>query len=305
MRPVIPALVVCAVLLVLTGCPPKPFLRPDQGERIPAETPTANQLAWEVNDNARRLQAVEARDLEISAKGGGQAIDLVDANMSCAKPRHFSLQATVVGHQAVDIGSNDQEFWFWLKQGDGYLYHCAYADLSRGNVRMPFPVHPEWVLEVMGMAEMNPDGKYEVKVSDRTLNLIETTTSPSGQPIRKVTVFNRAVGNSGRHQVVAHLLQDGAGNTVCAASVAQVHFDKASGAVVPQKFTIVCAGEKQSDRMEMTMTLGGLQVNPQFDRNQMAARFTRPRLPGVPTYDLARGPEMPVSRVQRTGGFGY
>src|SRR5262249_10294438 len=94
MRPVVPALVVCAVLLVLTGCPPTPFLRPDQADRIPAETPTANQLAWEVNDNARRLQAVEARDLEISAKGGGQAIDLVDANMSCAKPRYFSLQAT-------------------------------------------------------------------------------------------------------------------------------------------------------------------------------------------------------------------
>jgi hypothetical protein len=286
--------------LLLAGCLPhnvRGGTGPDTAP-VPAKTPDVPGLVSYLNDNAQRLQSLECRDVSIDARQGSQPIGLSGV-MSCARPRNFRLQARVLGSPAVDMGSNDQEFWYWISKAEPpYLVHCAYQDLARGNVPLPFPFQPDWILETLGMAESNPNGKYELKVNPKTLELIEQTVSNQGQPVYKVTVFNRAPSGSGQPQVTAHLLQDANHKEICSAYVAEVQVDKGSGGVFPRRVTLVWPAEQ----VQMALKLDSVRVNGLVDRDRMAALFTRPQMPNVPTIDLARLPARPTGQVQRVRG---
>jgi hypothetical protein len=305
MRAILSCVGLGAVLL-LVGCKTWGFAHdrgnPPPPPRANAETPDAATLVGYLNDNARRLQSVESPDVFITARGGEMKGGLT-GKLSCQKPRSLRLQAIFMGSQAVDLGSNDQEFWYWFKQGEpNYLMHCSYQDLSAGNAKIPFPFQPDWILATLGMAEYDPNAKYVLnKDNPRTLELVEQTTSPQGVPLRKVTVFSRNGAGSGRPQVIAHKLQDANGKDICAAHVADVQYDQHSGAVVPKKVKLLWPAAD----LEMEMTFEKLIVNRGIDRDRAAALFTRPQM-NVPTYDLGRGPETPASPsgyVRRTGGF--
>src|SRR5262245_38083086 len=307
MRPIISAVALAAVLLA-AGCKNWDFVRnrnhPPPPPQASGETPDAPTLVGDLNASARRLQTVESRDVFIKARGGDMQGGLT-GKLFCEKPRDLRLVADFMGGQAVDMGSNQQEFWYWVKQGQPpYLMHCSYTDLAAGKARVPFPFQPDWIVACLGMGEYNPNARYLLnKENPRTLELVEETTSPQGKPVRKVTAFNRAGAGSGRPQVVAHKLQEADGKDICAAYITDSHYDQRSGAVVPKQIKLVWPAAE----LEMDMTLSKLVVNGGFDRDRAAALFTRPEMAGVQTYDLGRGPETPASPngyVRRAGAFG-
>jgi hypothetical protein len=197
------------------------------------------------------------------------------------------------------MGSNDQEFWYWIKRAQpAYVYHCSYDDYRRG-VRMPFPFQPEWIMEALGVATYDEAKQYEVRETPTAVQLIEQTVTPQGQAARKVTLFDRRQLAVGRFQVTGHVLQDANGKDIAYATVQDVQSDPVTRAVLPRNIRFVWPAEK----VEMKMKLDGLRVgaiNPQ----RAADLFTRRNLANLPSFDLARGPDTPGEAVQRTGGPG-
>ena len=297
MRQITSALGLAAVLL-LAGC--KPWLRPDPPTPPAAagpQTVDAATLVNSLNANAQRLQSLQVDDLEIQAHEGSEQVGLSGV-MSAQKPRDFRLMANVFGSQAVDMGSNNQEFWWWISKADPpYLVHCAYADLARGNVYLPFPFQPDWVVEALGMGAYNPAGTYQVKMNPKTVELIEQTTSLQGQPVHKVTVFDRATAGTQWPKVVAHVLQDSGGTEICSATIVDYRADKATGAVVPHRVVLSWPAQK----IRLDMTLDGVRVNA-LNEQRAAALFSRPQLRNVREIDLARLPAQPTGQVQRVRG---
>jgi hypothetical protein len=297
----IPSALGLAAILLLTGChhwPPTWQNPGDQARGRPLpDNVEASTLIRSLNDNAGRLQSLQAADLTIDAREGSQPIGLTGV-MSCQKPKNFRLVAYVLGSQAVDMGSNDQEFWYWISKADPpYLVHCSYQDLARGGVYLPFPFQPDWVLETLGMAEYNPQGNYQVQVTPRAVLLVEQTTSAQGQPVRKVTFFDRTTAASGRPTVIAHQLQDANSKEICSARVADVRVDSGTGAVYPRVVTLTWPAQK----IEMRMQLDGVRVNA-LPVGQPLQVFARPQLRNVREIDLARLPAQPTSQVQRVRG---
>src|SRR5262245_32557872 len=290
-------------LLLMTGCPPgggrNPFIRPTSNP-INRPDPTADTLIGEINQNAKLMQSVESRDLSIQASAGIQTIGLQGA-ISAQKPKNFRLQAKVIGKPAVDMGSNDSEFWYWITgQGESNpLVFCSYQDLANGKARMPFPFQPEWIIETLGMTERDPKATYQMVAQKNTFDLVEQTTSPQGQPVRKVTQFSRKPLADGRYQVTAHYLQDAKGETICSAHVVEQHFDKASGALVPRHVQLSWPAEK----MQLDMVMDRRGVNSPMDANRAAALFTRPNMGGVRSVDLAKAISQPMGYVQQAGAY--
>jgi hypothetical protein len=265
----------------------------------PGDTPSAAALVSYLNENARRVQSVDCRDLDLDAKQKLQSIGL-SGWMVCQKPRNFRMGANVTGKQVVDMGSNDREFWFWISQAEPpYVYHCAYDDFARGQARLPFPIQPEWIMEAMGIAECSSPEHFTVAVRGNTLELVEQATSPQGKPVRKVTVFNRVAAQGNAPQVVARILQDANGKEICSATIKEVQIDRATGAILPKKIRLVFPEEK----MELSMKLDGLTVNGQIEPQRTARLFTRPTMANVPSYDLARGPDAGAGQVRQTRGL--
>jgi hypothetical protein len=290
-----------AALLLTTGCHNFKGVWPAgntqaQGRPLPDSVDAAT-LVRSLNQNAAQLQSLQADDVIIDAREGSERVGLTGV-MSCQRPRNFRLVASVFGSQAVDLGSNDREFWYWISRADPpYLIHCSYQDLARG-VQVPFPFQPDWVLEALGMAEYNPAGAYQVAVGQKTVQLLEQTTSAQGQPVRKVTVFDKVTAPSGRPTVLAHVLQDSAGKEICSARIANVTVDRATGAVIPHKVTL----SWPSHQIEMTMQLEGVRVNA-LPAGQPLTVFARPQMKNVRELDLARLPPVqPTGQVQRVRG---
>jgi len=271
-----------AIVLLASGCNNWPHTRTEEAH-IPAEVPGVPQLVGYLNDNARRVQAIQCPQVAIDCKQGNQRAGL-DGMLVCQKPRNFRLRAKLFGQPAVDIGSNDSEFWYWISKADPpYVFHCAYQDLSQGNVAMPFPFQPDMVVAALGLAEYDPNKKYEVRPYDRYLELIESTTSPQGQPVQKVTVFNRAQAAPGQPQVIAHVLKDLRGNLICKATVYEVQVNRETGAILPKKVTLVWPPQ----RIEMALQLYDTQV-VSIAPDRATALFHRNDLATIPGYDLAR-----------------
>src|SRR5262249_29185997 len=123
-------------------------------------TPTTTELVEYLNRNGKQIQSLECQDLDLDCKQRNQPVGL-RGKMTCAKPRNFRMGASVVGSEGVALGSNAQEFWYWISKADPpYLFHCSYTDLARGQVNMPFPFQPEWVMEALGMGDYGRPENY-------------------------------------------------------------------------------------------------------------------------------------------------
>jgi hypothetical protein len=291
------AMVGCAALVLFAGCNNWPHLRDQQAKgpfndgKLPAEAEVIAQL----NDNARRVQSFECRSVDIDAKQGLQSFGL-QGMLACEKPHGFRMVASALGSDEVDIGSNNQEFWYWLKRAEPkpYVFHCSYDDFNRGNIRyMPFPFQPDWIMEAFGIAEYDSAKKYILKPNGNALNMFEESVSPQGQKIWKVTVLKNGPNN--RLQIAAHRIVDEKGKDICSAVVERSQVDPSTGAVLPQRVVLYWP----QDKTELKMVLGKTRVGP-VDGVHL---FNREALNSLPAFDLARGqPDGPISPVQRVRG---
>jgi hypothetical protein len=287
---------------LLVGCSHLPFNRSTpqaQGLRPVGATPTAAELVSILNENAHKVQSVQCRDVDLDCTADGQSVGL-RAIVFCQKPRNFRMSAKVMGNVAADMGSNDREFWYWISRAEPpYLYHCSYADFSRGLARLPFPFQPDWIIEAMGIAEFDPNKQYEVAANGQNIDLLENTLSPQGQPVRKITRLTRSP--NGQLMVSSHMLQSAKGDPLCAAYISEVHRDPATGVLLPRRVLLDWPAEK----MRMKMRLDDVVVNPPMlapDRTP-SELFVRPNWGTIQSYDLARGPDAQGGPLRAAGGY--
>jgi hypothetical protein len=284
----------------VAGCNPLFPWRKDQQPPPPAVTgqkPDVPSLVYYLNENAKLASSLKAR-VVIDAKQGMTAIG-VDGNMACQKPRDFRLKAKLIGQPAVDIGSNKDEFWYWIsKAKPPYLVHCSYAALGTGKVRVPFPFQPDMVLVALGMQEYDPTGKFELREFPKYLELSQEITSPQGERVQRVVVFDRMQARrADQPQVIAYVLKDARGQMICQARVHSVQRDGTTGPTIPTKVTI----EWPAQEMKMTMALSDIQVNA-LTQADSARLFSRAELASLESYDLARQALDGPGNLRRAGG---
>jgi hypothetical protein len=263
--------------------------------------PTVPDLVAYLNNNARQVQSIKSTQLEIQAKQGNDSIGL-QGTLFCQKPRDFRLRANVAGSPAVDIGSNNEEFWFWISQGkdeDGVarVHYCSYADMAAGKARMPFPFQPDMIVAALGMGDYDPQKEYTIREDAKTVSLVEKAVSAQGLPVQKVTQFNKLTVGPNKPQVIAYYLLDDKGNEICRASVLDVQ--TVGTVVLPKHVKLVW----RPQQIEMSMRLFDTEVN-KIDAPAAAKLFSRANL-SIPASNLAKGPDAPsgVSQemsIQRT-----
>jgi hypothetical protein len=309
---------VCLSVLALSlGCnmfkpPADPAIAP--APKWGAAPPKAEDLVAYLNRNGQALTSIEAKKTFIKAKQGDETPIDLESYLACQKgarpgiPPYFRLQSYVFGNSEADIGSNSQEFWFWIKRSpQPYVYHCSYADYPQVAARgaMPFPFQPEWVVEALGMAEYDPKAAYETHEAKSTYDLVQRTRSPRGNEVIKVIAFHKAP-RVGASWVAAYMLYEadakGKPQILCSAVIEEsraVALGGGKSAVLPTRVRLNCPREK----MELTIDLGTVQPNVQWDQGRINDLFTRKTLQNYKSYDLARGPDSPASEVRPAGGL--
>ena len=140
------------------------------------------------------------------------------------------------------------------------------------------------VITALGIGEYDPEAKYELRPAPKYLELIESTTSPAGQPVQKITVFSKYRVDPPHPQVIAHVLKDSHGKLICQATIHKVKVDRATNAVLPTQVTL----EWPEQQMKMSLRMDDVQAVP-ITADRAARLFQRNALSSFDSYDLARG----------------
>ncbi len=287
MRPLL-SIAGMTILAFATGCTSSRwgFLNRQKDQPVQGDPPTKEEVVAYLNENAGRIQSFRSNDLSITVHAGAIPITL-SGHLMTQKPRDFRMSGDFAASKMVDMGSNDQEFWWWIsKDKPPDQYFCSYKDMQEGRVRaLPFPIQPEWIMETMGLGPFGPAEKYEMKHNDYTLTLIERARSPQGRAVRKVVVMKRAPQDvfKGNPQVVEYLLLDDAsGKEMCSAQITQTQVDKNTGAVLPRRLELRCAIGPEKVRLDMRFE--SISINVPLPQTA----FIRQVMPGVRSVDLAQ-----------------
>jgi hypothetical protein len=301
MRRVVTGLTLAAVLLPLSGCVFKKMLNPDrplEPDPTPGALPTTVELVNYLNKRSQEVESIECRNLDVDARARLQSVGM-SGYLFCRKPRDFRMTGKVMGSPMVDIGSNGQEFWFWMSKSDpAGLFYCNHAEVA--EARLPFPFQPEWVMEALGMGTYTVSDRMKVESTRDTISLVEEALSPQRQPIRKVVVFRRGELRDGQPRVIAHELRTPTGQVICSAKIERMQQDPATGAMVPQAVRL----SYPSENMELKLALSDVRLNASLE-DRAAGLFTRPRLADVPTYNLAqRWPDGRPNGLRQIRGAG-
>jgi hypothetical protein len=291
------AVLVVMLLGALAGCPEGSrmnLIRPNGGTTMATNTapPPKEALVEYLNNNAARIPGIQSNDITLTCYAGSPVGISLNGKLCAQGPRKFRLAGNFMANQEVDLGSNDQEFWYWIRQGDKYQFYCPYQALEEGKVKyLPFPFQPDWVLEAMGMGNYGSPDKYEIVSEKDEIKLIERTKSPQGVPVRKVIVFKSTKATREDEPQVRRLLleDDKTGKLICSAQV--VRRQVINGAELPRELKL----EWPEQKLKLVLHLDRLQ----FSQDLPARAFVRAPLTGVPAFDLATGR---VEGMQQVGG---
>jgi hypothetical protein len=297
MRP-FPAYCCLTLLAVVAGCTNTRwgFLNKEQDRPVQGPPPSREAVVAYLNENAGRIHNLRCDDLHITVHQGVVPVGL-SGKMMTQKPRNFRLSGDALGQRVVDLGSNDQEFWWWIsKDNPPDQYYCSYKDFQEGRVQaMPFPFQPEWIMETMGLGPYGPAEKYQLEHDDYILKLVERVRTPQGRMVRKVIVMKRAEQKAPNPQVLEYLLLDDAsGQELCGARITETQLDPGkTGAILPRRLEMRWPAAKA----RLDMRFDSVTINTSLP----PAAFVRQTMPGIRSRDLAN--LFDNSAPQRAGMF--
>jgi hypothetical protein len=244
------------------------------------EGATRDQIIAAVNQNSSRIQSISVTGVTITIPDM-LGLPLLSGNIAAERPGRFRLTAgTAVSGQEVDLGSNDELFWMWVRRNQPpAVYYCRHAQFANSNIRQVMPVEPTWLLSAIGIVDLNPadvfDGPLPSPRGPGTVELRSWMPSASGT-LQRVTVIDAR-----RAWVLEQHIYNQAGNTLLASARADTHrYYPVEQISLPERVSI----EVPSASLRMTINLGAVQINQlTADRQQL---WTLPTFDGYPQYDL-------------------
>jgi hypothetical protein len=267
---------------------------------LPNVSLTATEAIEAHNLNAAKVQALEARPrISVDAPGAPRAS--VDGRMALERPRNFKLQMTPTMRSTpvADIGSNDDEFWFWTEsKQDKNVYVCAYNDVDRAPLSSAF--QPDWIVEAMGLRTISREEARQItsKPGDAygTIKLVSSRRGKNGETLIKETVLD----HSGR--IKEHRLYQGQGKDRALLAYATIEefrpipVEGKETVTLPYRFRLAWVPEK----LILDVLLNSPKVVAGFSEEDRELKFAEPEIPGMGRVNLAElAPRQPASASAR------
>ena len=257
--------------------------------KLPRSSATARALVAELNRNAERVESFEAApsiSVHLPEGGGGSA----SGRLAFARPRNFKLVMTAAMQDIADIGSNDDEFWFWMKPRDRkekkVIYFCKYDEA--GHSPLTGMLQPDWIVEALGFRVIPPDEADTITVKPgkepNTLVLDHPLGTGTGlaRKFRRETVLSETT-----HHVLEHRVYSAKNVLLARATMADRDYQTlAAGAdgqaetvSVPKKVRLEWFQENQQN-LRLEVVLSQAKVNTAFNADRRAELFVEPAKKG-------------------------
>lgn len=278
----------CAMVLLLacvmsTGCASFRNLAFRKGDGVIgagtpcklSKAPTVAEIVDHLNTNTDKIQGWRASSVRIRA----QSVPFpLNGSMVVERDRRLRLEVTSVAGKEVDLGSNDEQIWLWMRprgQQPPAIYHTAHADMEVARQQMPMPFEPEWLMEALCIAPLSPENvEMEGDAGVASIKLVSHHDLPGGQRIKKVITVHPCHG-----YVMEHNCYNEQGQPIVRVLLQDYRLDAESGAVMPHHIKL----DWPQAEMSLAMDMGHIEVNPPVIP---AAVWALPQIPGTPMVNL-------------------
>ena len=277
-RAVVFALVVAAVAASGASCPQ--MLRGYQVGTMPLPRtlppqPSLEQVIAAVHDNTRRVRSLTAPQAVLVVPG----VPRLSARVAAEPPRRFRLQAqTSITGPELDIGSNDDLFWLWLRQHQPpIIAFCRHDQYAQSNARRLLPIRADWLPEILGLVEFRPDHAHDgpFPLPDGRIEIRSRLGGP-GEEVVKSTILDGTTG-----LVAEQHLFTPDGERLASVRTSRHRVDPASGAALPHLVEV----SWPASQVQFTIELAAISVNTAAaDPTQL---WQMPAYPGYEPIDLA------------------
>ena len=305
------SLSVLLLLFVASGasCPQMIRQVSAPGPRVLPENPTLEQVVAAVNQNSSHIHSLSMNQASVSVAG----YPSLKATLVAQRVRRFRLLAESFLGAEVDIGSNDELFWIWIKRNQPpAVFHCRHDQFATSSARQIMPVEPEWLFEALGAVTFDPNERHEgpVPIGQGRLQIRSTRQSSFGELV-KVTVIDASTA-----WVLEQHLYDPreTGKGPIASSFTRAHRrDALTNLTMPRQVEI------QWPTAGFTMKIDVEQLSINEIPGDPSMLWAKPEKPGytnidladpsirfaLPAQPLAAQQTVPVQTPQRTGWFPF
>jgi len=237
--------------------------------------PSLEQVIATVRDNTQRVRSLAAPQAVLVVPG----VPRLSARVAAEPPRRFRLQAqTSLTGPELDIGSNDDLFWLWLRQHQPpIIAFCRHDQYAQSNARRLLPIRADWMPELLGLVEFRTEDAHE---------------GPYSLPDGRIEIRSRL--GSGEEEVVKSTILDGttglvseqhlftpAGERLASVRTSKHRVDPASGAALPHLVEV----SWPASQVEFKLELAAISVNS--TAADPAQLWQMPAYPGYEPIDLA------------------
>ncbi|QDS98136.1 hypothetical protein HG15A2_14080 [Adhaeretor mobilis] len=237
-----------------------------------------DQVMAAVNQNSVKLRSLQTNNAKISVPGM-LGIPSLSGNIAAERPGRIRLQAsTALTGAEVDLGSNDELFWLWVRRNEPpAVYYSRHDQFAGSAAQRMMPIQPEWLLDALGFVEFKPSDFHEGPTphGKGTVEIRSVVNSPMGQ-LTKNTVVNSTTA-----QVLEQHVYTSEG-ALLASTVAESHrYYPEVGVSLPQRISVQMPAAQLSLTIDMgTVVLNQVAASPQL--------WAMPQPQGVPLMDLGR-----------------
>ena len=151
---------------------PLPFPPPPV---VLTQTPSLEEIAGVVN-RTQNIQQLSSNSASVEVLSMPN-LPRLSATLNLERERRFRLRASlpIVLGAGMDLGSNDEVFWFEVPEGISKTLYYARHDQYRQQLnRAVLPVDPTWIMDALGLVQIDPssvvagpvrrdDGKLEIR----------------------------------------------------------------------------------------------------------------------------------------------
>ena len=241
---------------------------------LPAQ-PTLEQVIGTVHDNTRRVRSLMAPQAVLSVPG----VPRLSAQVACEPPRRFRLRAqTAITGGELDIGSNDELFWLWIRRHEPPVtLYCRHDDYAKSAARKLIPLRADWMPELLGLVTFQPEDQHEgpVPLADGRIEIRTTMAGPDGA-MRKSTILDGTTG-----LVLEQHLFTPTGERLASVRTSRHRVDPPSGAALPRLVEVSWPASGVEFQLELTSITTNM---PPADPGQL---WQMPSYEGFQPIDLA------------------
>ena len=284
-------LLACLGMLSSSGCVSMTLWRRRQPQLAKADPPlppnaSAEEILARINENAYSefspdgLKSYRCDDVSVRMQGVPAPMR---ASMVVEAPRNLRLRVAhpISGGEAVDIGSNEEQFWMWAKDSKpANVLVCSHDQIAVATqvTSLPLPFRPDWLMEVLGVSPIS-GSNYEVrraKPNSPIAELISVQRTPDQQPVRRIVKVNTMYG-----VVTEHRVESMDGKMIARALMSHHWRDPGTRLILPRQIAIDWPAADQT--LALTLELKTVDFNPPAES---LAMWQVPQVPGFPVFDL-------------------